>query len=84
MTNEELKALTPDKVIDARGTACPGPLLAAKRSMAEVPIKGIMEVISSDEGTNKDIPRWAKKMKHDLLGITEDDGYWRLFLRRNR
>ncbi len=84
MTNDELRALTPDKVVDARGTACPGPLLAAKRAMAEVPVKGVLEVISSDEGTNNDIPRWCKKMKHDHLGTLEEDGYWRLFIRRNR
>lgn len=82
MTPEELKALNPDKVVDARGTACPGPLLEAKRGIADVAIGGIMEVVSSDEGTNKDIPRWCKKLHHDFLGILEDDGYWRLFLKK--
>jgi len=82
MTSDELKTLQSDKVIDARGTACPGPLLAAKRGIAEVPIQGVMEVISSDEGTNKDIPRWCNKLKHEFLGTLEEDGYWRLYLRR--
>jgi len=31
MTSDELKAITADKVVDARGTARPGPLLAAKK-----------------------------------------------------
>jgi len=35
MTTEELKALKSDKVVDARGTACPGPLLAAKKSSCQ-------------------------------------------------
>ena len=30
MTTEQLVTLTADKVIDARGTACPGPLLGRK------------------------------------------------------
>jgi TusA-related sulfurtransferase len=84
MNVEELKALSPDKIVDARGTACPGPLLAAKRAIAEVPMKGVMEVISSDEGTNTDIPRWCAKLKHDFLGTVEEDGYWRLYLRRQK
>jgi tRNA 2-thiouridine synthesizing protein A len=33
MTTEELKKLKPDKVVDARGTACPGPLLAVNRPL---------------------------------------------------
>jgi TusA-related sulfurtransferase len=84
MDAEELRKLTADKLVDARGTACPGPLLEAKRSMAAVPVKGIMEVLSSDAGTNKDIPRWAKKIGHEYLGNIEEPGYWRIFVRRGK
>ncbi len=82
LNQEELKNLKADKVVDARGTACPGPLLAAKRSLAEVPVGGIMEVMSSDEGTTKDIPKWANKMGHEFLGIVEEAGYWRIFMKK--
>jgi tRNA 2-thiouridine synthesizing protein A len=82
MNEEELNELSVDKVVDARGMACPGPLLEAKNAMADVPVGGIMEVLSSDEGTNNDIPMWTKKMKYDHLGIIEEAGYWRLFVRK--
>ena len=53
MNASELNSLEVNKVVDARGTACPGPLLEAKRAMADVPKNGgILEVLSSDEGTN--------------------------------
>jgi len=84
MTPEELKNLKSDKVVDARGTACPGPLLEAKRAMASVPRGGIMEVLSSDEGTNEDIPLWAKKVGHEYLGSLEEAGYWRVFVKRGK
>ena len=82
MNEEELSKLEVAKVIDARGMACPGPLLEAKKVMTEVPVDGIMEVLSSDEGTNNDIPMWTKKMKYDHLGIIEEAGYWRLFVKK--
>ncbi len=82
MTETELRELKPDTTIDARGTACPGPLLAAKKGMAKVAKGGIMEVLSTDEGTNKDIPMWANKKRHEMLGILEDSGYWRLYVKR--
>ena len=82
MIAEELSKLTVSKVVDARGTACPGPLLEAKRGMAEVPKNEIMEVLSSDEGTNDDIPLWCTKVGHDYLGNIEEAGHWRLFVRR--
>jgi len=82
MNEEELAKLEVAKVVDARGMACPGPLLEAKKAITEVPVDGILEVLSSDEGTNNDIPMWTKKMKYDHLGIIEEAGYWRLFVRK--
>ena len=85
MNQDELKSLQVDKVVDARGTACPGPLLEAKRAMADVPKNGgILEVLSSDEGTNEDIPLWAKKVQHEYIGTIEEAGYWRIFVRRGK
>ena len=82
MTEEELRNLRAEKIVDARGTSCPGPLLAAKRSITEVPIGGIMELLSSDTGTKRDIPQWAKKMGHEFLGVIEEAGHSRIFVKR--
>ncbi len=82
MTNDELKALSSAKIVDARGTACPGPLLAAKKAIGEIESGEIMEIYSSDEGTKHDIPKWCQKMTHDFLGIVEEDSYSRLFLKK--
>ncbi|MCG6922063.1 MAG: sulfurtransferase TusA family protein [Acidobacteriota bacterium] len=84
MDAQELKNLTADAVVDARGTACPGPLLEAKRSMSKVPIQGLMEVLSSDASTKSDIPLWAEKVGHSYLGSIEDAGFWRIFVRRGK
>ncbi|NOZ86558.1 MAG: sulfurtransferase TusA family protein [Deltaproteobacteria bacterium] len=84
MNAEELKALEVEKTVDARGTACPGPLLEAKRAITSVSKGGIMEVLSSDEGTNEDIPLWSKKVGHEYLGNVEEAGYWRLFVKRGK
>ena len=82
MTTEELKALEIGKLVDARGTACPGPLLDAKRAIGECPVGGVMEVQSSDDGTIIDIQRWSRKMGHDYLGDVENDGFWSIYFRK--
>lgn len=84
MNPEELKALKVDKVVDARGIACPGPLLAAKRSISSVPMHGVMEVISSDEGSTEGVPLWAKQVGQEYLGTVSGPGLWHIFVRRNR
>lgn len=82
MTTEELKDLKADLVVDARGTACPGPLLEVKKSIGKINGGQIMEVISSDEGTKRDIPKWCQKKGHDYLGVVDEAGYFRIFLKR--
>ena len=82
MTIEELKALKSDKVVDARSMACPGPLLAAKKAIGDVDEGQIMEILSSDEGTKSDIPKWCRKQEFEYLGSIDEDGIYRLFLKK--
>ena len=82
MSNEELQTLTVNKTVDARGTACPGPLLAAKKGMADITSGEVMEILSSDEGTKKDVPKWARKKGHDYLGTKEESGYFKIYLKK--
>lgn len=83
-TLDELSALQADHVEDARGTSCPGPILAAKKGIGKVPVGGVMEVLATDSGTLKDLPAWCKKVGHDFLGSFEESGYLRLFVRKTR
>jgi TusA-related sulfurtransferase len=82
METSELSKLTANNVVDARGTSCPGPLLAAKKAIGEIESGEILEVLSSDEGTKHDIPKWCEKMGHEFLGIIEENSYARLFLKK--
>ncbi|WP_027364111.1 sulfurtransferase TusA family protein [Desulfotruncus alcoholivorax] len=82
MTPEELKNIKADKVVDARGTSCPGPILAAKKAIAEIQPGQIMEVLASDAGTKKDLPAWCKKTGNEFLGMVEDAGDIKLYIKR--
>lgn len=83
-TLTELEAITGAKVIDARGAACPGPLLEAKKAMPGVPMSGVVEIWSSDPVTKSDIGAWSAKVGHEFLGVLEADGYDRVFVRRQK
>ena len=82
MTTEELKNLEIAKSVDSRGTACPGPLLAAKKAIGEISTGDIMEILSSDEGTKKDIPKWATKKGHEYLGTVEESGFFKIYMKK--
>lgn len=82
--SEAVASVTADKVIDARGTACPGPLLEAKKAIGQVKVAQVLEIKSNDKGSRKDISAWAGKIGHEFLGIVEAEGYDRLFVRRKK
>ena len=79
-TMAELQSIADAKVVDARGTACPGPLLEAKKGMAGVPVGTTIEIWSTDPATKNDISAWSGKVGHDFLGVLEDDGFDRVFV----
>jgi tRNA 2-thiouridine synthesizing protein A len=81
---EMLSSLAVDSVVDARGTSCPGPILAAKKGMPKVTVGEVMEVLATDKATLRDLPAWCKKMNHEYLGFIEEPGFWKLYVRRSR
>lgn len=80
----DLTQIQSNKVVDARGSACPGPLLEAKKGIGAVQVEEILEIWSGDANTKNDIPRWCQKVGHEFLGALEADGYDRLFILRKK
>jgi tRNA 2-thiouridine synthesizing protein A len=84
MSEVDLETIQPDKVVDARGMACPGPLLEAKKAIGTIQVGQTVEVRSGDPSTKNDIPTWAAKVGHEYLGAMPGDGYDRIFVRRGK
>ncbi|HUE75323.1 MAG TPA: sulfurtransferase TusA family protein [Chloroflexota bacterium] len=71
-----------DKEIDARGSFCPGPLLELIRGVKSVSVGQVVQVLSSDPGSNKDIPAWIQKARHEFIGGFPEQGYTRFVIRK--
>jgi tRNA 2-thiouridine synthesizing protein A len=72
-----------DKEIDARGSFCPGPLLELIRGVKSIGVGQSVAVLSSDPGSNKDIPAWVAKANHEMLGVVAEDGYSRFLIKKS-
>ena len=66
---------TATRVIDARGSFCPGPLMELIRAIRESSVGDVICVQSSDRGSRIDIPKWVEKAGHRLVGVDEAFGY---------
>jgi tRNA 2-thiouridine synthesizing protein A len=77
-------AVQPSKTIDARGMACPGPLMALIGAIRQGQVDDVIEVWSSDQGSKTDIRAWVTKAKHELVSVTDENGYTRFTVRKAR
>jgi TusA-related sulfurtransferase len=84
MSQVDLSTLKAATTVDARGSACPGPLLEAKKGIGKVKVGEIIEILSGDAGTRKDIPAWTGKVGHEFLGVVTAEGYDKLYVRRKK
>ncbi len=67
--------VAPTRVVDARGSFCPGPLMELIRAIRESQVGDIIAVYSSDKGSKTDIPKWVEKAGHRLVALELRDGY---------
>ncbi len=72
------------KTIDTRGMPCPLPILKARKAIGELPVGGILEVLSTDPGAHDDFRVFAETTGHVLLEGSHSDGVFRFLLRRMR
>jgi tRNA 2-thiouridine synthesizing protein A len=79
----DLKDITPDETLDVRGISCPMPTLKTAKAMKGMAPGQILEVLGTDPGTKKDMPKLAKKSGHEWLGFLDDtEGFYRFYLKR--
>jgi tRNA 2-thiouridine synthesizing protein A len=72
---ETLTTPTISRVIDARGSYCPGPLMELIRAIRESRVGDVLSVYSSDKGSRTDIPKWVEKAGHRLVALETRDAY---------
>ena len=79
-----MSAVQITKTIDARGLACPGPLMNLIGAIRQGDVGQVFEVLSSDEGSKTDIPAWVAKAGHELVEVAAETGYARFVVRKAR
>jgi len=70
------------KKIDARGAFCPGPLMELIAGLKLIQIGDEIEVWSTDKGSAKDIPEWVAKVRHEMVGVSQEGDHWSIVVRK--
>lgn len=60
-----------NKTLDARGLNCPMPITKSMQAIKKIKVGQVLEILTTDPGSKKDIPIWAKATKQELLSFEE-------------
>lgn len=71
-----------DVVLDAKGLACPMPIVKTRKIMKELEAGHVLEVEATDKGSTADLKAWAESSGHQYLGTTEKEGVLKHYLRK--
>jgi TusA-related sulfurtransferase len=71
-----------DRVIDTVGLYCPVPIVRTGEAMRGMRRGERLEILSDDRVILIDLPAWCRAHGHDYEGAIEEDGVWRLRVRK--
>jgi tRNA 2-thiouridine synthesizing protein A len=69
------------KVIDSRGSFCPGPITDLFKAYRSSQLGDVIELLATDPAAKSDVSAWAKKSGNELVDIIDEQGYIRLIVK---
>ncbi|WML60505.1 sulfurtransferase TusA family protein [Neobacillus sp. PS2-9] len=70
------------KVVDAKGLACPMPIVKTKKAINELEAGQILEIHTTDKGAKNDLSAWAKSLGHELLNHEEEGSVLKFWIKK--
>ncbi|MCQ6533219.1 sulfurtransferase TusA family protein [Bacillus mycoides] len=70
------------QVLDAKGLACPMPIVRTKRAMDALQTGEVLEVHVTDKGSVKDIPAGSKTGGHEIVKHNIEDDVLKFWIKK--
>lgn len=71
-----------DKILDAKGFACPMPIVKTKKAINELESGQVLEVHTTDKGAKNDLSAWAKSGGHELVHFEEEKNVLKFWIKK--
>jgi len=73
-----------DATLDCIGLYCPMPIAHTANKLKELEKGQVLEILADDPGIKEDMPAWCKTTGNELLGIEEEKGQYRIYVRKSQ
>ncbi|WP_042224020.1 sulfurtransferase TusA family protein [Oceanobacillus manasiensis] len=74
--------ISANEILDAKGLACPMPIVKTKKAIKNLQPGEVIEVQATDKGSTADIKAWAESTGHQYLGTVENSDVLKHYLRK--
>jgi TusA-related sulfurtransferase len=71
-----------DKMLDAKGLACPMPIVKTRKAMNDLQTGQVLEIHVTDKGAKADIAAWSKSGGHELVEMEEENDNLKFWIRK--
>ncbi|NIK79223.1 rhodanese-related sulfurtransferase/TusA-related sulfurtransferase [Paenibacillus castaneae] len=72
-----------NSVLDAKGLACPMPIVKTKKAMSSLEAGAVLEIQATDKGSTADLKAWAESTGQQYLGTVEEGSVLKHYLRKS-
>jgi tRNA 2-thiouridine synthesizing protein A len=69
------------KVIDSRGSFCPGPITDLFKAYRSSQLGDVIELLATDPAARADVTAWAQKSGNEVVDIVDEQGYLRIIVK---
>ena len=73
---------TIDAEVDARGLACPLPILRAKKALSALESGKLLRVLATDPGSVRDFQAFSRQTGNELIAQVQTGTVWSHVMRR--
>lgn len=73
---------TVDKTLNATGLSCPMPSVKTALALEQMEAGQVIEVLTDDPVSRRDLPLWAQNTGNELLEIKEEDKIIKIYLKK--
>ena len=81
-TTTDRRTIRQTTIVDARGRACPGPIVALATALKSAESGDLLELLATDRGSLSDVPAWAKISGNELVEQSEEGETFRYLVRK--
>ncbi|SIR60477.1 TusA-related sulfurtransferase [Peribacillus simplex] len=71
-----------DKVLDAKGLACPMPIVKTRKAMNDLQTGQVLEIHVTDKGAKADLAAWSRSGGHELVETAEENDILKFWIRK--